>query len=486
MTPEEFIRWEYHSQDTIDFKRVYVDITGDICAGLLLSQVMYWHLPSKEGKEKRWVEAEGKLWVLKKRHEWWNECRLTPKQFDRAANILHEKGLAEVKNFKYQGRNTKHIRLIMENVIKAIEGTWKKGQGSDTSQLGNVNSQEGNDTLPKGKCENPENPHQACESGDEKIQNTSEITSCINISNDKNYSPNINNQYEISSGIFSDAPLWNVSVSDPADRQIADELYQAQCSVDLLQTLMRRYWHIYSYGLTRSRINAAKNFKRAQFYSSRKAAGEKEIAEAHLMFHELPEAKKFLIRNFIAIEQTNGAELSLDQYLVDVMNEDINWLNYIFLQIKKSYKEVIPKKYSKYDKGSYRKKYRIPAETKENTMEKFRGLEDKSEGVKYIRHELRENDMSAVKSKKETVKLFIAEYILCDFPYRQWVKYGRPEGRVDETRKNTEMDQKLNKIYKDCGLDRNKDCDPGLDYDYEAGNLTEDELKAKLLAEVAA
>jgi hypothetical protein len=63
---------------------------------------------------------------------------------------------------------------------------------------------------------------------------------------------------------------------------------------------------------------------------------------------------------------------------------------------------------------------------------------------------------------------------------REYYKNRKPK------KKKKKLDKELDRIYKDCGLDRNKDCDPGLDYDYEAGNLTEDELKAKLLAEVAA
>jgi hypothetical protein len=63
---------------------------------------------------------------------------------------------------------------------------------------------------------------------------------------------------------------------------------------------------------------------------------------------------------------------------------------------------------------------------------------------------------------------------------REYYKNRKPK------KKEKKLDKELDRIYKDCGLDRNKDCDPGLDYDYESGNLTEDELKAKLLAEVAA
>ena len=51
MTRQEFIAWEQVSRDTIDVKRCYVDIAGDLVAGILLSQIVYWHLPDKDGND---------------------------------------------------------------------------------------------------------------------------------------------------------------------------------------------------------------------------------------------------------------------------------------------------------------------------------------------------------------------------------------------------------------------------------------------------
>jgi hypothetical protein len=49
MEKEEFLLWEKASKDTIDVKRVYIDIAGDVVGGIILSQIIYWHLPSKKG-----------------------------------------------------------------------------------------------------------------------------------------------------------------------------------------------------------------------------------------------------------------------------------------------------------------------------------------------------------------------------------------------------------------------------------------------------
>ena len=50
---KEFLDWEKTSKDTIDFKKVYVDMADDLIAGLVLSELIYWYLPSKDnGKNK--------------------------------------------------------------------------------------------------------------------------------------------------------------------------------------------------------------------------------------------------------------------------------------------------------------------------------------------------------------------------------------------------------------------------------------------------
>ena len=83
-TFEHFLLWERASRDTLEVKRIYVDMAGDLVAGLVLSQIVYWHLPNREGKARLRVEREGDLWLAKARAEWWDECRISPKQADRA------------------------------------------------------------------------------------------------------------------------------------------------------------------------------------------------------------------------------------------------------------------------------------------------------------------------------------------------------------------------------------------------------------------
>ena len=74
-TFEQFLLWERASRDTLEVKRTYIDMAGDLVAGVVLSQIVYWHLPSREGKARLQVEREGVLWLAKSRTDWWDEWR---------------------------------------------------------------------------------------------------------------------------------------------------------------------------------------------------------------------------------------------------------------------------------------------------------------------------------------------------------------------------------------------------------------------------
>jgi hypothetical protein len=126
---KEFIAWEVMNRQSIDFKVCYVDIAGDLIAGLLLSQIIYWHLPSKQtGETKLRVKRMNKLWIAKKREDWYFEIRISPKQYDRAAKILEEKSLITIANakdgtgkkWKFRGVPTIHISLNIKTLIYEI------------------------------------------------------------------------------------------------------------------------------------------------------------------------------------------------------------------------------------------------------------------------------------------------------------------------------------------------------------------------------
>ncbi len=118
---DKFLRWEETSYDTIKVKRMYVDIAGDLVAGILLSQIIYWHLPNRQnGTSKLRVKKGEHLWLAKGRDDWWDECRITARQFDRAINILVDKDVIEKKIFRFNGSPMVHVRLKPEILMKHI------------------------------------------------------------------------------------------------------------------------------------------------------------------------------------------------------------------------------------------------------------------------------------------------------------------------------------------------------------------------------
>lgn len=123
-----FLRWEEKSRDTIDFKKAYVDMAGDVVAGLMLSQIVFWHLPDRGGADKLRVERDGRRWLVKTRGEWWHECRLNPREVDRARKALEARGVIEVRLYKFNGSPTQHLRIREERFLQL----WQEVLGGET------------------------------------------------------------------------------------------------------------------------------------------------------------------------------------------------------------------------------------------------------------------------------------------------------------------------------------------------------------------
>jgi len=108
---DEFFSWEQASRDSIDVKKIYIDMAGDLVTGVLLSQIVYWFLPSRRGESKLHVEKDGVIWLAKKVDDWWDECRVSAKQARRAIAALKARGIIETRICKFAGVPTTHIRL---------------------------------------------------------------------------------------------------------------------------------------------------------------------------------------------------------------------------------------------------------------------------------------------------------------------------------------------------------------------------------------
>lgn len=118
---DQFIAWERSSRDTIDVKKVYIDMVDcDLVAGVLLSQIVYWHLPTKAGKPKLRVHRDGHPWLSKTYAELWDETRITKKMASRAYGKLVNMGLIEKRVWKFGGAPSVHVRIRWPEFLTAL------------------------------------------------------------------------------------------------------------------------------------------------------------------------------------------------------------------------------------------------------------------------------------------------------------------------------------------------------------------------------
>lgn len=104
----------------------YIDIAGDLTAGVLLSQIMYWFdKDSKNECVRTKIKKKGYFWIARRRDEWANEIRVAPKQYDSAMKKLKARNLVVVEKFKINGAPTTHIRPNDEVINVAIK-EWKE------------------------------------------------------------------------------------------------------------------------------------------------------------------------------------------------------------------------------------------------------------------------------------------------------------------------------------------------------------------------
>ena len=104
----------------------YIDIAGGLVEGTLLTQILYWCGNDKdESKDKLKVFRDGEYWLAKGRESWWEEIRITPRQFDTAVKNLKNKNLIDTARFHFGGVPTIHVRPIYKEINNAID-EWKE------------------------------------------------------------------------------------------------------------------------------------------------------------------------------------------------------------------------------------------------------------------------------------------------------------------------------------------------------------------------
>lgn len=120
--------WDLESTFTHCLVKVpYVELTGDLASGVLLSQLAYWFRPTKAGHSRlRVVGKDGRLVLAKQRDDWYSECGITLKQYRRAIKRLEELSLVKVTVEGFAGSRTTHIWLdvpLLEQLMIGVSGT---------------------------------------------------------------------------------------------------------------------------------------------------------------------------------------------------------------------------------------------------------------------------------------------------------------------------------------------------------------------------
>lgn len=167
MDMNEFLQLKAMEQQRVNFEMTYVDMTGDLISGLLLSQIVYWFTPTKEGKNKTRVTYKGRKALAKARNEWFDEIRITEKQYDKAIKILETLKIVDVVNSMFNSKRTPFIMLnddvFLEKYRYNLINTSVLPKGKDRY------SQKGNTDI------------------DEKVTPLTEITADINTDTKKSY-----------------------------------------------------------------------------------------------------------------------------------------------------------------------------------------------------------------------------------------------------------------------------------------------------------
>ena len=103
------------------YSRAYVAICGDVLAGIVLGQIVYW-FERLEENEKWGVrnKGDGRVWLAKSNVEFTEEIGLSRKQLDRVFAILEENQFVETRLWRFNGAPVRHVWLNEEAVAVAL------------------------------------------------------------------------------------------------------------------------------------------------------------------------------------------------------------------------------------------------------------------------------------------------------------------------------------------------------------------------------
>lgn len=168
-------------------QHMYIDITGDLVQGTLLARIMYWFSVDKNKKSKVRIFKDDYFWIAKQRKDWWEEIRITERQYDKAIKELEKKGFVVLAKYKFNSMPTIHIRPDYENINSATK-EWENQLRKEIISEYKIelqNEEDGNNT----KC-NSQGIDTKCKTGVTQESNLLTLTTNIDYSNNDYSSEN--------------------------------------------------------------------------------------------------------------------------------------------------------------------------------------------------------------------------------------------------------------------------------------------------------
>lgn len=128
---------------------IYSHIVGELTAGVLLSQIVFWFKPQGNGGSKLNVFLDGRYWLVKRRTDWYDEVGITPKQFDRACDLLVSLGILQRENYMHGASPVTHLSLNVK-VLSKLLASHPKVKDMVVPQKGNSEVPQKGKTISKG------------------------------------------------------------------------------------------------------------------------------------------------------------------------------------------------------------------------------------------------------------------------------------------------------------------------------------------------
>lgn len=181
---QKFLDWQKNDHTGVYVKLALVDVSGDLVVGILLAQILYWFAPGRNGLPRIKKFKEGRYWLAKRRSDWFKECRISPKQYDRAISRLQEKQIIVTHLMKFDGVPTPHLSVNWGTLVGLIEDQNNKLDVSESEQSTGTN------------CENLDAPNVKVDD-DQRVKSLTVSTAKNNSKDDNNTSSSFFSERDI-------------------------------------------------------------------------------------------------------------------------------------------------------------------------------------------------------------------------------------------------------------------------------------------------